>query len=89
MIQQFHAGQDVEVTDSRYPLSTFSWRKAKIAGQVSVTYCGCDICNSGYEVQFPNGTRAVFDAAHIRAVRGKFDEWLSPPLSTATTEWSS
>jgi hypothetical protein len=59
--QQFREGQDVEVWV--YPVrwgdpNQDDWRKAKIvrgAGEF-------------YEVQFLDGTRAVFDAEHIRAV---------------------
>ena len=70
---QFHEGRDVEV---HYPFSrsneaTWPWCKAKIVFAKS---------NSDYVVQFPDGTRGVFDAAHIRPAtyaRSSFQE-LSP-----------
>ena len=65
---QFHEGQDVEVY---YPFSrsneaSWPWCKAKIVRRDTITYCDCQQYNDGYEVQFPDGSRAVFDAAHIR-----------------------
>ena len=84
MTQQFHEGQEVEVQydDGEWgsPRDTI-WRKA--------TILDCEV--DYYRVQFPDGTRATFDAAHIRPVSpsGKFVEWPSPPISTAPTEWSS
>jgi hypothetical protein len=72
MTVQFHEGQDVEVTDSRYPLSTFAWRKAWIVARQDWSdevppYVGEPVCRK-WLVQFPDGTRAVFDAEHIREV---------------------
>lgn len=74
---QFHEGQEVEVQievalGDAYdaPMSTATemrWRKAKI-----VEWAGADqaIYNppERWIVQFPDGSRAVFDAEHIRAV---------------------
>jgi hypothetical protein len=62
MTAQFHAGQNVEVFfDEPYP---WHWRKAKIVGMPPG---GDAIFNPVYEVQFPDGSRGVFDVAHIRA----------------------
>lgn len=59
MTEQFHAGQEIEARISYSPrLTGGTWRKAKIL-ECEVDY---------YLVQFPDGTRATFDEAHIRAV---------------------
>jgi hypothetical protein len=66
MTKQFHEGQDVEVhvTPPGLNESHGAWRMAKI---VSVDRHGY-----GYaQVQFPDGTRAVFDADHIRAAQSE------------------
>jgi hypothetical protein len=81
MTAQFHEGQDVEVADARGipgdyagDLSSAPWVKAKI-----VRYCGhgdgpCHTTNNElHEVQFPDGTGAVFDAENIRAVDPMFE----------------
>jgi hypothetical protein len=63
---QFHEGQEVEVrfrAGPRDDLGGFeiTWRKAKIVS--------FDKHGGGYvQVQFPDGSRAVFDAAHVRAI---------------------
>jgi hypothetical protein len=64
--QQFHEGQDVEVADAREipgdyagDLSSAPWRKAKIARVMDEL--------ETVRVIFPDGTRAVFDVAHVRA----------------------
>jgi hypothetical protein len=54
----FYEGQQVEVPE---PLR---WRKAKI---ITVVECRGEVPWQ-YLVEFPNGLRAHFDAAHIRAV---------------------
>ena len=63
-MSQFHEGQDVEVlaclTDSKFERP--GWRKAKIVRGPALT------AGEFYEVQFPDGTRRVEDAAHIRAI---------------------
>jgi len=61
---KFHEGQDVEVLklidgDNLCRL----WRKAKI---VTSMRHKDDPENDRYEVKFPDGTRASFDAEHIR-----------------------
>ncbi len=88
MTARFHEGQEVEVLIRaeifHSGICTTDWRKAKI-----VRYVELGSLPKGWLVQLPDGTRAVFDADHIRAARGKFDEWPSPPVSTTTTEWSS
>ena len=77
---QFHEGQEVEVAkawkncpsthcersqECRSPHECNGWRKAKI---IRMAPDGGAIFNPVYEVQFPDGRRAVFDAEHIRAV---------------------
>jgi hypothetical protein len=67
MTKQFHEGQDVEVLCLSLNPKYDKWRKAKIVsprnGHTSQDY-------SGYVVQFPfpDGSRAVIDAEHIRTV---------------------
>jgi hypothetical protein len=58
----FREGQDVEVLRDapEYSEGVTAWRKAKI---VSASAQGRET----WIVQFPDGTRAVYDAAHIRA----------------------
>src|ERR1019366_4104601 len=63
---QFHAGQEVEVLarhrDIGPPEAAVIWRKAKIIK------CWPSIYHPGqYGVQFRDGSRAFFDADHIRA----------------------
>lgn len=71
---QFHEGQEVEVArdvGGMFPYK--NWRKAKL---IRMAPDGGAIFNPVYEVQFPepngkydvDGTRAVFDAEHIRAI---------------------
>ena len=62
MTQQFHAGQEVEVCrDIKWKARG---RKAKIISEIrTVGHWKVE-----YRVQFRDGTRAVFDEAHIRAV---------------------
>ena len=65
MTQQFHEGQKVEITRTKIGVKT--WHKA------TITHLAAASCTGGYHdmparyaVQFPDGTRAVFDAEHIR-----------------------
>jgi hypothetical protein len=53
----FHEGQEVEV----WCFPDGEWEKAKILGDRPFGL-------PGYWIQFPDGTRAVFDAEHIRAL---------------------
>lgn len=64
MTQQFHAGQEVKVyVYSPGPIARASdWRQAKIIRQDRAPGY------QGWFVRFPDGTGAVFDAAHIREV---------------------
>ena len=75
---QFHEGQEVEVgvlvPPGAHHAFFMEWRKAKIVGRDTVNYCACDVCNSGWLVQFPDNTRDVFDAEHIRADLTKLTE---------------
>jgi len=60
---QFHEGQNVEVAD---PNTDFGvWLKAKIVREPTTTALDK---HPLYQVEFPDGKRAVFDAEHIRAV---------------------
>jgi hypothetical protein len=68
---QFHEGQEVEVRIKAPTQDGGYWRKAKIVR--------CD--NKGlypapypYIVEFQDGTRAVFDAEHIRAAVKQLSE---------------
>jgi hypothetical protein len=64
MTQQFHEGQEVEVADK--PLSiapVCRWRKAEIVG---IRQENREHPPVYYTVQFADGTRAIFDAKHIR-----------------------
>jgi hypothetical protein len=68
---QFHEGQEVEVWGDIAGLCCSGgfdqWRKAKI---VQVIPDGTEHWDAreGYEVQFHDGTRALFDEDHIRAL---------------------
>ena len=60
---QFHEGQEVEVTKG-FDGNPLGWRKAKI-----VQIIWLDVIKHRehkFEVEFPDGTGAVFDTAHIR-----------------------
>ena len=59
MTQQFHAGQEVEVR--------VGWRKAKIV-EIIPAIEGKHAADDAILIEFQDGTRAVFDEAHIRAV---------------------
>jgi hypothetical protein len=61
--KMFHEGQQAEV-HCFMPMSSGRgvWRKAKIVER------GPEVMSDWYRVQFPDGTRAVFDAEHIRTV---------------------
>jgi hypothetical protein len=60
----FNEGQKVEIA----PLSEMFgvWRKAKIAHLVKSNDAGTI---SWYDVEFPDGKHAVFDAEHIRPLQ--------------------
>jgi hypothetical protein len=81
---QFHEGQEVEVLcDDEQGRSMMFWRKAKIVP--SALPDGVHHC-----VQFPDGTRAVFDAMHIRAAehRDTFDLMLDhAPVRGCRVTW--
>jgi hypothetical protein len=77
--QQFHEGQDVEVFKIITPPAYGRWRKAKIVSYVNVDHQTRD----HYEVEFPDGSRAVFDAENIRAVEPRSPRALRP---TATEQ---
>ena len=62
---EFKEGQEVEVWDRA---QSPEWHRAKIAFRDS----------SGYVVQFPDGSRALFDAAHIKCRH----------LHTVTERWA-
>ena len=60
----FYEGQKVEVLASRSQLPRGTaeyWRKAKIIGSTGASH-------TDWMVEFPDGTRAVSDAEHIRAL---------------------
>jgi len=66
---QFHEGQDVEVEtcshdlEIAYPAAGCRWRKAKVVNDDCIARKDGLHC---YLVQFPDGTRAIFDAEHVR-----------------------
>jgi hypothetical protein len=61
---QFHKGQDVEVRSWRSDdARRKDWFKAKIVAVPEDRDWA-----RGYEVQFPDNSRAVFEEGHIRAV---------------------
>jgi hypothetical protein len=64
---QFHAGQDVEVRKIADGMNEmhWSWRKAKVVNDDCIARKDGLHC---YLVQFPDGTRAIFDDGHIRAI---------------------
>ena len=64
---QFQAGQDVEVRKIADGMNEmhWSWRKAKVVNDDCIARKDGLHC---YLVQFPDGTRAIFDAEHIRPV---------------------
>jgi hypothetical protein len=57
---QYHEGQEVEVYDFR----PGGWCKAKV-----VQSCIEETEKGYWMVQFPDGSRAVFEAKNIRAIR--------------------
>ena len=80
----FHEGQEVEVPaiierDGFAP--GLVWRKAEI---VRMAPDGGAIFNPVYEVQFPDGTRAVFDEEHIRAVNLRWQTMTLRPGGVAS-----
>jgi hypothetical protein len=77
VMTQFNEGQEVVVqtqptaSEKARWFDGAVWRKARISYRLQELYG-----NGAHEVQFPDGTRAVFDAEHIRAV-GIYERWLS------------
>ena len=68
---KFHEGQDVEVQRHRMvgtALIQEEWCRAKIVSLPHTSY------STQHQAQFPDGTRAVFDAGHIRAVRSDLQD---------------
>jgi hypothetical protein len=61
---QFHKGQEVEVQCLECEGAPL-WRKAKIFWPLQVGKGGVPR-GKNWQVEFPDGSRAVFDAAHIR-----------------------
>jgi hypothetical protein len=67
-MSKFRDGQEVEV---REYCDYYDWRKAKIVENQGKPDVNLDVWNVNhdyYQVQFPDGTRGVFEEAHIRAV---------------------
>lgn len=63
---KFHEGQEVEVTRRDPNIPNWNWRKAKIVdGWLKTTG---PFYQQRLQVEFLDGTRAIFDADHIRAV---------------------
>jgi len=71
---QFHEGQEVEVgvlvPPGAHHAFFVEWRKA------TITHLAAASCTGGYHdmparyaVQFPDGTRAVFDTERIKAIK--------------------
>jgi hypothetical protein len=58
---QFHEGQEVEIY-WEFKRRAERWHKAKIVEPPRSAY------STQCQVEFPDGTRGVFDADHIRAV---------------------
>lgn len=67
---QFHEGQDVEVWGTLGEWdSCHTWLKAKIVRSLE-----CEECGTLWKVEFPDGTRGIFDAGQIREVQLTFEE---------------
>ena len=64
---QFHEGQEVEV--AIFAGGGGRWRKAKIVECMMTTLGGIE----RFEVEFVDGTRAVFNAGRIRPARDGFE----------------
>src|SRR5271156_4737398 len=71
MTERFHEGQEVEVRTAfreQSPAAPYggvsNWCKAKVIYKTKIMHE--DV--AGYMVKFPDGTHAVFDGEHIRAV---------------------
>jgi hypothetical protein len=85
MTQQFHEGQEVEVLklepEEGHPgVMRGWWRDAKIVHPQP----GTPILDPGYYVvQFRDGTRAVFDAVHIRAISPLDERFSRAPTTEA------
>ncbi len=74
---QFHEGQEVEVRVSEDGQIYREWRKAKIAYPVKGNFA------HSYFVQFPDGTRVVFDTEHIRAISPLDERFSRAPTTEA------
>ena len=66
---QFHEGQEVEVWEvaasAREMVNHYTWRKAKIVGITRIDPQANDEPVE-YDAEFPDGTRRIFHANHIR-----------------------
>jgi hypothetical protein len=62
--KKFHEGRDVEVLVRKSHGKV--WRKAKILAPICIMR-GPNNPATQWQVAFPDGTRAIFDAGHIRA----------------------
>jgi hypothetical protein len=75
MTQQFHEGQEVEVlTGHDCLVAGRGWSKAKIVAIIPDGTQHWD-AREGYEVQFTDNSRGVFDAEHIRDVIKPDSDW--------------
>jgi hypothetical protein len=61
---QFHEGQDVDVYACWANDRHFDWRKAKIVRRANIA---SETRMNKWLVQFPDGSRSVFNEEHIRA----------------------
>lgn len=66
----FREGQEVEVFDTGCTAMP-NWRKAKIVREPTTTALADKPL---WQVQFPNGTRAVIDGEHIRPIPWSLDD---------------
>ena len=69
MTAQFHEDQEVEV----WCFPDGEWEQAKIVAQYAARTAATTARNPRWHVQFRDGTRAVFDAAHIREIDPDFE----------------
>lgn len=75
---KFHDGQEVEVAEIFVAgqARMLNWRKAKIVASDILDTSKAGYRYTGFLIQFPDGTRAVFDAEHIRPT-SIYQRWLS------------
>lgn len=67
MTQQFEEGHDIEVYwpgGAIHSIDARNWRKAKVSRYLKRLFFP-----PRYEVEFPDGSRAVFNPEHVRAVK--------------------